>query len=271
MSDHEPAGALQHEWPQHPAGAPPKRHRRGFFTELPFLILIALGLAVLIKTFLVQAFFIPSESMEPTLHGCPGCRGDRVLVNRLVYRFRAPRRGEVVVFSQPRTGPDPRNLPRKVFDFLTEGFGVSQPSQRDFIKRIIALPNETIEMKDSLVTITRADGKKLTLDEPYVENRDERPFGPMKVPAGRYFMMGDNRPNSGDSRFQLGTIPRDRIVGKAFVKIWPPGRMGRIPAVRYPAESAAALLLATGAWRLRRRGAGILTREGRTTGRIEAA
>jgi len=270
VSDHEPAGALQQEWPQHAAGEPPKRHRRGFFTELPFLIVIALGLAVLIKTFLVQAFFIPSESMEPTLHGCQGCRGDRVLVNRLVYRFREPRRGEVVVFSQPRTAPDRRSLPRKIFDFLTEGFGVSQPSERDFIKRIIALPNETIEMKDSVVTITRADGTRFTLEEPYAM-RDERPYGPTKVPDGRYFMMGDNRPSSGDSRFGLGTIPRGRIVGKAFIKIWPPGRMGRIPAVSYPAEPAAALVLTLGAWNLRRRGAGILSREGRIRQRIEAA
>jgi signal peptidase I len=270
VSDQDAAGALQQEWPQHAAGEPPKRHRRGFFTELPFLILIALGLAVLIKTFLVQAFFIPSESMEPTLHGCQGCRGDRVLVNRLVYRFREPRRGEVVVFSQPRTAPDRRSLPRKVFDFLTEGFGVSQPSERDFIKRIMALPNETIEMKDSVITITRPDGTRFTLKEPYARP-DERAYGPTTVPAGRYFMMGDNRPSSGDSRFGLGTIPRGRIVGKAFVKIWPPGRMGRIPGVRYPEEPAVALLLAMGAWHRRRRGAGILEREARISERIEAA
>ncbi len=128
MTD-DPAGALQQDWPQRAAGEPPKRHRRTFLTELPVLIVIALGLAVLIKTFLVQAFFIPSESMEPTLHGCYGCRGDRVLVNRLVYRFRDPRRGEVVVFTKPRTTADTRSLSKKVIDFLTEGFGVSQPAE----------------------------------------------------------------------------------------------------------------------------------------------
>ncbi len=258
MSDHDLEEALQNVWPQRAAGEPPKRHHRSFLTELPVLIMIALALAILIKTFLIQAFFIPSESMEPTLHGCVGCRGDRVLVNRFVYRFRAPRRGEVVVFTRPRSGPDTRSVGRKVVDFLTEGFGVSQPSERDFIKRIIALPNETIEIKDSVVTITRPDGKKFTLDEPYVRHNDERPFGPFKVPRDRYFMMGDNRPNSGDSRFDLGTIPRGHIVGKAFIKIWPPGRMGRLTSVRYATEPAVAIVLVFGAWRLRRRAAGIL-------------
>ena len=258
MSEHDADEALQNVWPQRPAGEPPKKHHRSFLTELPVLIVIALGLAILIKTFLIQAFFIPSESMEPALHGCLGCRGDRVLVNRFVYRFRAPRRGEVVVFTKPRSGPDTRSVGKKVVDFLTEGFGVSQPTERDFIKRIIALPNETIEMKDSKVTITRLDGKRFTLDEPYVKHEDERPFGPFKVPNDRYFMMGDNRPNSGDSRFDLGTIPRDHIVGKAFIKIWPPGRWGRLSAVSYATEPAAALVLVLGARGLRRRAAGIL-------------
>ena len=261
MNDNDPAGALQQDWPQRAAGDPPKRHRRSFLTELPVLIVIALGLAVLIKTFLIQAFFIPSESMEPTLHGCLNCRGDRVLVNRLVYRFRDPRRGEIVVFTKPRTTADTRSLSKKVIDFLTEGFGVSQPADKDFIKRIIALPNETIEMKNAVVTITRTDGKKFTLDEPYVaaKNKDQRPYGPFKVPADRYFMMGDNRTNSGDSRFDLGTIPREHIVGKAFVKIWPPGRMGRLDAVTYATEPAiAGLVLVFGAGRWRRRARGIL-------------
>ena len=259
MTDHEPPGPLQDDWPQRAAGEPPKRHHRSFLSELPVLIVIALGLAILIKTFLIQAFFIPSESMEPTLHGCATCRGDRVLVNRFVYRFRAPRRGEVVVFTKPRTGEDTRPVSRKVIDFLTEGFGVSQPSERDFIKRIIALPDEIVEMKDSVVTITRPDGKKFTIDEPYLhKDKDERPFGPFRVPVGNYFMMGDNRLNSGDSRFDLGTIPRDHIVGKAFVKIWPPGRMGRLSSVRYATEPVVAFALVFGACRLRRRALGIL-------------
>lgn len=259
MTEHEPPGPLQDDWPQRPAGEPPKRHHRSFLTELPVLIVIALGLAILIKTFLIQAFFIPSESMEPTLHGCEGCRGDRVLVNRFVYRFREPRRGEVVVFTKPRAGPDQRGLGSKVIDFLTEGFGVTQPDERDFIKRVIALPGESIEMKDAVVTITRPDGRTFTLDEPYLHpDNDERAFGPLRVPRGHYFMMGDNRQNSGDSRFELGTIPREQIIGKAFVKIWPPGRMGRLSSVTYATEPAVGVVLIVGAWRLRRRAVGIL-------------
>jgi len=258
MSRIEDAGPLQKEWPDRPAGEAPKLHRKSFFRELPFLIVAAIGIALLVKTFLVQAFFIPSESMEPTLHGCSGCRGDRVLVNRLVYRFRDPRRGEVVVFTGKNAGPDRRGGVRKLVDFLTEGLGVSRPSDTDFIKRIIALPGETLQMRDSVVTITRTDKKMVKLQEPYVKVRDDRPFGPFVVPRGEYFMMGDNRTHSGDSRFELGTIPRGNIVGKAFVKIWPPGRMGRIEAGRYPGDTAAALLLVIGMRTRRRRAASIL-------------
>lgn len=241
MSNFEDAGPLQSEWPDLPAGDRPKLHRKSLFRELPFLILVALVLALLVKTFLVQAFYIPSESMEPTLHGCDGCKGDRVLVNRLVYRFRAPARGEVIVFEEKRLGEDQRGLARRVADFLTEGLGVTRPATTDFIKRVIGLPDETIEYKNGVVTITKVDGKKITLDEPYIAERDERPFGPFHVPVGEYFVMGDNRLHSGDSRFGLGTIAREDIVGKAFVKVWPPRRMGRLTGAIYRGDTVAAL------------------------------
>jgi len=263
----EDPNALQGEWPDRPAGEPPKPHRRGFFRELPFLIAVALVLALLVKTFLVQAFFIPSESMEPTLHGCDGCRGDRVLVNRLVYRFRDPVRGEVIVFTGRRAGPDTRGVFGKIKDFFTEGLGVSRPSDPDFIKRIIGLPGESLEVKDGVVHITRTDGRTLTLDEPYVKVHETRPFGPAKVPAGEYFVMGDNRTHSGDSRYGLGTIPRHDIVGKAFVKIWPPGRMGRIIQGSYAGDTpaAAGLVALWLGWGLvgRRRRVGMLVPGGR--------
>ena len=233
-------GSLQGEWPDKPAGEPPKLHRKSFFRELPFLIVVALALALLVKTFLVQAFYIPSESMEPTLHGCDGCRGDRVLVNRLVYRFREPVRGEVIVFQGRRAGPDNRGVVGRVADFFTQGLGVSRPSDPDFIKRIMGMPGETLEVRDGVVLITRTDGKKLSLSEPYVHVQETRPFGTAKVPPGEYFVMGDNRTHSGDSRYGLGTIPRADIVGKAFVKIWPPGRMGRIQQGRYEGDTTAA-------------------------------
>src|SRR5438874_8749436 len=125
--------------PQVPPPPPPKKKKEGsFLKELPILIIIAFGLALLIKTFLLQAFYIPSESMEPTLQV-----GDRVLVNKLVYRIHPPRRGDIIVFIE-----DPG--PKKAFwgrvrSFLTEGLGVTKPASKDFIKRVIGLPGERLQ------------------------------------------------------------------------------------------------------------------------------
>jgi signal peptidase I len=238
---------LQSDWPDKPAGPPPpKRSSLAFLKELPVLILIAFGLAMLIKTFLVQAFFIPSGSMEPTLHGCPGCRGDRVLVNKLVYRFREPRRGEIVVFVGERdTEGDTRSFFRKIVDNITEGLGVTQPADKDFIKRVIGLPGETIQIRDGVVTITTTDGKKLVLNEPYLaQEKDLTPFGPTKVAPDSYFVLGDNRANSSDSRTHLGAIRRSDIIGKAFVKVWPLGRIGILKTPGYATPAAAGVLLA---------------------------
>ncbi len=231
---------LQSDWPDRPAAEPPKKHSGlAFFKELPVLILIAFGLALLIKTFLIQAFFIPSESMVPTLQ-----INDRVLVNKLVYRFRDPRRGEIVVFVAERDAEAPKSFFRKIVDTITEGLGAKQPPEKDFIKRVIGLPDETVEMRDGVVTITTKDGKKLKLDEPYLSSeKDTNPFGPFRVPPDRYFVMGDNRPNSSDSRFRLGPIKRSDIVGKAFVKVWPLGRAGILRRPKYGAPAAAAALV----------------------------
>jgi signal peptidase I len=189
-----------------------------FLRELPVLLLVAFVLALLIKTFLVQAFYIPSASMEPTLQV-----GDRVLVNKLVYRFHPPRRGDVIVFEDPTPGPeDDQGALPAFWDWLTEGLGVSSNPEKDFIKRVIALPGETIEVKSGDVYI---DGRKI--DEPYLHPfKDESDFEPVKVPPDSLFVMGDNRANSNDSRRSLGFIPYDKVVGKAFVIIWPPSRIG---------------------------------------------
>ena len=242
---------LQSEWPDEAAGDKPKKDRGSFFKELPVLILIAFGLALLMKTFLVQAFWIPSESMEPVL-----IRGDRVLVNKLAFRFREPRRGEVIVFSRETERPA-RSMFRRAIEFLTEGLGAASPGEEDLIKRLIGLPGETIEMRDGIVTITQPGGEKLTLAEPYVaEEHDLRSYGPFVVPAGSYFMMGDNRAHSEDSRFSLGPIKRSQMIGKAFVKVWPPKRWDLFDVPPYgTAEASAALLLIAGGRRLRRRAA----------------
>ena len=246
--------SLQAEWPDRPAGTPPKKKGPArFLKELPVLILIAFGLALLIKTFLIQAFYIPSASMEPTLHGCDGCSGDRVLVNKLVYRFRDPRRGEIVVFVAAHG--EHKSFFGKIVGFLTEGLGAARGADTDYIKRVIGLPGETVEMRDAVVTVTQLDGTRLKLSEPYLAKiKDLRPFGPFSVPRDSYFVMGDNRPESSDSRFSLGPVKRSDIVGKAFVKVWPPGRAGLLRLPRYGSSSAAlGGVVAIGLWRRRRR------------------
>lgn len=189
-----------------------------FLRELPLLLAVAFLLALLIKTFLVQAFYIPSESMEPTLNV-----GDRVLVNKVVYRLHPVRRGDIIVFSDPHPPAQARRNPVSAFlRWLTQGLGVSTSPDKDFIKRVIGLPGETIEIRRGVVII---DGRPLS--EPYLtaSARDIPDYGPVTVPTDRLFVMGDNRTNSNDSRFQLGMIPLDKVIGRAFVTIWPPSRI----------------------------------------------
>ncbi|MDI6892428.1 MAG: signal peptidase I [Actinomycetota bacterium] len=161
-----------------------------FLRDIPLLIIAAFILAWLLKTFIVQMFWIPSPSMEPTLY-----TGDRIFVNKFIYRFQDPRPGDTVVFISP-------------FD-----------SSKDFIKRVIATKGETIEIKSGRVFI---DGKELI--EPYVKQGDLSNYGPVKVPSDHVFLMGDNRPNSYDSRF-FGPLPRKSVIGKAFMIYWPPNRI----------------------------------------------
>ena len=208
-----------------------ERKHRSFFAELPVLIAIAFILALLLKTFLIQAFYIPSASMEPTL-----LVGDRVLVNKVLFELREPRRGEIVVFTKddPVAMPE-ENLVERLLRSLSSGLGVSHTGEKDYIKRIIGLPGETIEMRNGVVIV---DGKKvpeaLTTEGGYLAERDPNDFGPVKVPEGEFFMMGDNRQNSSDSRFpQLGTIPREAIIGRAFVTIWPFSRLDTLPGASY--------------------------------------
>jgi signal peptidase I len=208
-----------------------RRSRRAFWAELPLLVIIALVLAVVLKTFVVQAFYIPSSSMEPTL-----LVGDRVLVNKMTYRFREPVRGEVVVFTEEGTTEDEDgNLLTGTLESLASGLGVTQASERDFIKRIIGLPGETIEMRDGVVHIDGAPiPEAATSDGGYLSRPDLTDFGPVTVEPGHYFMMGDNRPNSADSRYGLGQISRDQLLGRAFVVIWPFGSAGSLPIADYP-------------------------------------
>lgn len=202
----------------------------GFLTELPILVLVAFGLALLLKTFLIQAFFIPSSSMEPTL-----LVDDRVLVNKIVYELREPRRGEIVVFRQTNAlSEDDRGLAERAWDGLVSGLGIVPPTEDDFIKRIIGLPGDLIEMRDGVVYINDEPLSEAPTDEGgYLAERDPAPFGPVTVPDGHFFMMGDNRRMSSDSRAGLGTIAREDVVGRAFVIIFPFSQAGLLSGATY--------------------------------------
>ncbi|HEX5565776.1 MAG TPA: signal peptidase I [Streptomyces sp.] len=211
--------------------------QRSFLKELPFLIGIALILALLIKTFLVQAFSIPSDSMQNTLQ-----RGDRVLVDKLTPWFGAePERGEVVVFHDPGGWLEeaPQDDSGGVGALLQEGLSfiglTPSAKDQDLIKRVIAVGGDTVACeKNGAVTV---NGK--TLDEKSYIYPGDTPcgsegFGPVKVPEGRIWVMGDHRQNSLDSRFhqQLpghGTVPVDEVVGRAVVRAWPISRWGTLP------------------------------------------
>jgi len=193
-----------------------KASRRSFWKELPILILVALVVAILIKTFLVQVFSIPSGSMEPTLRP-----GDRVMVNKLAYRFGEPARGDLVVFQNPLVPSDDGSIVGSVVRHVAESLGISSPDDA-LIKRIVALEGETLEMVDGDLFV---DG--VQIDEPYIadENWDNTDFGPITVPADHVFVMGDNRRNSKDGRV-FGPVAENTIVGRAFVIVWPRSRWG---------------------------------------------
>ena len=206
-----------------------KKKPHSFMRELPVLLLIALLLALLIKAFIIQAFYIPSESMEQTL-----LVGDRVLVNKLVYRFRDIHRGEIVVFdgvdsfsAKPEVICPPAanffdGARRKVASIL--GLGVCE---KDFIKRVMGLPGDTVQCCSPSGQVI-INGQPV--DEPYVYEPDRRSFEPVTVPDGKLWVMGDHRSHSQDSR-DNGFVPIDNVIGRAFVVIWPPGntKVLRVP------------------------------------------
>ncbi|MFH7596651.1 signal peptidase I [Streptomyces racemochromogenes] len=227
--EERPEDAVTHETDE--AAAEEKQHR-SFWKELPLLIGIALVLALLIKTFLVQAFSIPSDSMQNTLQ-----RGDRVLVDKLTPWFGSePERGEVVVFHDPaqwlagEATPEP-NVVQKVLSWI--GL-MPSAEEKDLIKRTIAIGGDTVECKQGGPVIV--NGKPL--DEPYIfpgnTPCDDKPFGPLTVPKGKIWVMGDHRQDSQDSRYHMqdstqGFVPVDDVVGRAVVIAWPVTRWATLP------------------------------------------
>jgi signal peptidase I len=191
----------------------PSKRRIPLSLELPLLIAASLIAAVLMKTFLFAAFYIPSISMQPTLEV-----QDRIMVNKLVYDFRQPRAGEIVVFDNPLVeGPEVDGFMEQIGKAVRDAFGLRAAEvPDDFIKRIIGLGGDVVEIADGVVTVN-----DVALDEPYLHPDTEmRDFGPVTVPEGELFLMGDNRNSSGDSRV-FGTRPVEDVIGKAFVLIWP--------------------------------------------------
>ena len=161
--------------------------------------MIAIALVfLLIRPFVVQAFFIPSPSMSPTL-----MEGDHILVNKLIYRFREPRAGEIIVFRAP---PEASND------------GV----EKDFIKRLVAVPGDVIEVRDG--QLYRND---VPASEPYLEEKMGYSLKPTRIAEGRLYVLGDNRNDSRDSHW-WGQLERKRVIGKAMFRFWPPRRFGSI-------------------------------------------
>jgi signal peptidase I len=170
------------------------RKKQGY--EWLILVAASLAVALVVRGFLIQAFYIPSESMVPTL-----VKNDRVLVNKLSYRLHDVHRGDIVVFKAPP--------------------GAATAQVKDLIKRVVGLPGETIEGRNGSILINDKP-----VDEPYlppdVRSRD---FPPEKIPPNKIYVLGDNRQDSRDSTF-FHAIDEDAIVGRAFVKIWPLSDLG---------------------------------------------
>ena len=189
--------------------------RRSFIAELPGLLLTALIIAVVIKTFLVQPFWIPSESMLPTIEV-----NDRVMVNKLAYDWGEPQRGDIVVFRDPRAEQVEETIPEAVIRSVLEAVGIRTRGDEDLIKRVIGLPGETIEVTDNQIVINGTP-----LEEPYLVDVFMPDEPSITIADDQVFVMGDNRNASFDSR-RFGPVPLDDLVGQAFVTIWPISHFG---------------------------------------------
>ena len=188
--------------------------------ELVVIVLLALGLALFIQAFIVKPYQIPSESMEPTLDV-----GQRVLVNRFIYHFTDPGIGDIVVFHPP-AGADQgtecgvRHAPNQACPRPTKA-----ESDQNFIKRIVAGPGDTLSVRNGHPVVNGVEKKDEGYIIPCAGGGACNLSKPITIPPDHYFMMGDNRGSSDDSRF-WGPVPRDWIIGKAFATYWPPDRIG---------------------------------------------
>ena len=177
----------------------PGEKRDSFFTELLTFAVIAIVIVVPIRLFVAKPFIVSGESMEPTFE-----TGQYVIVDELTYHFEQPQRGDVIIFKYPKD------------------------TSEYFIKRIIALPGETLHIHSGAVSVTTTAGKTIDLPEPYIKNIGNGADIDVPIPAGDYFVMGDNRPDSSDSRY-WGLLPDNDIVGRAFLRLLPVQNIGVLP------------------------------------------
>jgi signal peptidase I len=247
---------------EEPAGkAEPKK--KSALREMAILAVIAVVLYYVMLTFVARPYLIPSESMEPTLHGCTGCVGDRIMVDKITYRFGSPQPGDVIVFKGPpswnagyKSIRSPNTALRWVQNALSF-IGFVPPDENDLVKRVIAVGGQTVQCRaDTGLTVNGKPLKEPFLDpatmmaDPGVYPCLGSEFGPVNVPAGRLWVMGDNRTHSADSRAHCtsipadalkgilctgdpnsGTVPVSNVIGKARFIVWPPSRWGGVGSV----------------------------------------
>jgi signal peptidase I len=229
----EPGPAPQdQDAPDEPASAPKRKRRKHFWRELLVIVVVAAALTLVVKAFVAQVYKIPTGSMENTLQV-----GDRVLVNKLVYRTRGVARGDIVVFSGqdswgPNAPPPANNGFVRLWDEVLSNIGL-QSSQTYYIKRVIGLPGDQVACcTDGKVTV---NGVPLTeTSYLYPGDAPSFPFKKVTVPPGHLWVMGDHRGDSDDSRYHTsdpggGAIPENEVVGRAFLIIWPPSQLRDLP------------------------------------------
>jgi signal peptidase I len=241
--------------------AEPKK--KSALRELAILAITAIVLYYVMLTFVARPYLIPSESMEPTLHGCTGCVGDRIMVDKLSYRFGSPHPGDVIVFKGPpswNTGYKSirsNNTALRWIQNTLSFVGFVPPDENDLVKRVIAVGGQTVQCRaDTGLTVNGKPLKEPFLNpatmmaDPSVYPCLGSEFGPVTVPPQRLWVMGDNRTHSADSRAHCtsipadaikgilctgdpmsGTVPVANVIGKARFIVWPPARWGGVGSV----------------------------------------
>ncbi len=201
MNDLKQEHNLESNQPQKPDGGLQTKNlkEKGFWRELIEFAIIALVIIVPFRIYIAQPYVVNGASMDPTFK-----TGDYLIVDEISYRFHPPVRGSVIVFKYPKN------------------------TALYFIKRLIGFPGETVTIKEGIITITKKDGSMVTLHEPYVKLPKIENFTSGILPEGQYFVMGDNRMGSADSRM-WGSVPTDDIVGRPIIELFPLSKFGIIP------------------------------------------